>query len=121
MSGYGQSDPRQHGTGADSERMEPSVNYRLRNDGNRDGVFRDDSASDDGSEGFEMSLAELLYSTSSFYAIVVPGMHRKAFSTNHQLLQVKRERTSNHSPILPHLISYNHNGIVCLGRCICQH
>ena len=86
MSGYANSDPRQDGGGIESERhvarrgdeeMEESASYRLRSDGNRDGVFRDDSASDDGSEGFEMSLAELLYSTSSFYAIVVPGKHRR--------------------------------------------
>lgn len=82
MSGYDHTDPRQYGEGTESERrgprgdgdgMEPSASYRLRRDGNGDGVFRDDSASDDGSVGFEMSLAELLYSTSSFYAIVVPG------------------------------------------------
>lgn len=35
-------------------------------------IFRDES---DEEEGFDMSLAELLYSTSSFYAIVVPGKY----------------------------------------------
>jgi hypothetical protein len=35
-------------------------------------IFRDES---DDEEGFDMSVAELLYSTSSFYAIVVPGMN----------------------------------------------
>jgi hypothetical protein len=34
-------------------------------------IFRDESDNDD--DGFDISLAELLYSTSSFYAIVVPG------------------------------------------------
>ena len=82
MSGYDHADARQYGGGPESERhgprgdgpgMEPNASYRLRCEGGGDGVFRDDSASDDGSVGFEMSLAELLYSTSSFYAIVVPG------------------------------------------------
>lgn len=38
-------------------------------------VFRDeeDDDDDDDEEGFDMSVAELLYSTSSFYAIAIPG------------------------------------------------
>jgi hypothetical protein len=37
------------------------------------GIFRDNSGDSGGSEDVDMSLAELLYSVSSFYAIVVPG------------------------------------------------
>lgn len=40
--------------------------YRLQNDAK--GIFREN-----GDEGFEMSVTELLYSASSFYAIVLPG------------------------------------------------
>ena len=47
---------------------------RPRNNPATDDIFRDESASFDGSEGgYEMSLSELLYSTSSFYAIAIPG------------------------------------------------
>jgi len=51
---------------------EPSV-ARLHRPGND--IFRDES--DDEADGFDMSLVELLYSTSSFYAIVVPGKRRQ--------------------------------------------
>lgn len=37
------------------------------------GIFRDNSSDSEVSEDADMSLAELLYSVSSFYAIVVPG------------------------------------------------
>lgn len=47
---------------------DPSV-LRLHRPGND--IFRNES---DDEEGFDISLAELLYSSSSFYAIVVPGM-----------------------------------------------
>ena len=43
-----------------------SSGYRLQNDVK--GIFREN-----GDEGFEMSVTELLYSASSFYAIVLPG------------------------------------------------
>lgn len=38
-------------------------------------IFRDEESEGeyDDDDGFDMSLSELLYSTSSFYAIVVPG------------------------------------------------
>ena len=36
-------------------------------------VFRDEDSDGGEDDGFEMSLSELLYSTSSFYAIIVPG------------------------------------------------
>ena len=50
-------------------------------------MFRDEE--DDDEEGFDMSVAELLYSTSSFYAIVIPGtgyicLPRFLFSLNEQ-------------------------------------
>jgi hypothetical protein len=46
--------------------------------GNRSDIFRDESAAndDDDAESYEereMTLQELMYSSSSFYAIVVPG------------------------------------------------
>jgi hypothetical protein len=53
-----------------SEDSDDSSVSRLHRPGNE--IFRDES--DDDEDGFDMSLAELLYSTSSFYAIVVPGM-----------------------------------------------
>ena len=37
------------------------------------GIFRNSTADSSDSQEFDMSLVELLYSTSSFYAIVVPG------------------------------------------------
>lgn len=70
-------------TSGDSEEMPERVSAVRRRRDDRDyidpqqpaGIFRDDSGSDDDSaDGFEMSVSELLYSTSSFYAIVVPGM-----------------------------------------------
>jgi hypothetical protein len=93
MSGYGRPDfgprgsvadyDRYGSTGSgDGEEMPDRVSTVRRRRDDRDyidpqqpaGIFRDDSGSDDDSaDGFEMSVSELLYSTSSFYAIVVPG------------------------------------------------
>lgn len=54
----------------DSEESEdPSVSQVMRPGGIQD-MFRDEGDED---EGIDMSVAELLYSTSSFYAIVIPG------------------------------------------------
>jgi len=52
-----------------SEDLDDASVSRLHRPGND--IFRDES--DDDEDGFDISLAELLYSTSSFYAIVVPG------------------------------------------------
>ena len=88
MSGYERrADPASRGRGRDrygtTEDESVSESYRRPPSGHEEvpqdesaGVFRETSyedEDDDGSEAFEMSLSELLYSTSSFYAIVIPG------------------------------------------------
>jgi hypothetical protein len=93
MSGYGRPDfgprgsvadyDRYGSTSGDGEEMPDRVSTVRRRRDDRDdyidpqqpaGIFREDSGSDDdSSDVFEMSVSELLYSTSSFYAIVVPG------------------------------------------------
>jgi hypothetical protein len=42
------------------------------------GIFRDNSSDSEGSEDGDMSLSELLYSVSSFYALLVPGEEKNA-------------------------------------------
>ncbi len=51
----------------------PSVDSREQLRPNVQEMFRDEE--EDEEDGFDMSVAELLYSTSSFYAIAIPGTH----------------------------------------------
>ena len=60
----------------EEEPLSPQNNQEVFNDepGNSQGGDDDDDDDDDESlEGYDMTLQELMYSTSSFYAIVVPG------------------------------------------------
>jgi hypothetical protein len=59
----------------EAERATPPLQSALRPDsGRQQEIFRDEeSEGDEEDDGFDMSLSELLYSTSSFYAILVPG------------------------------------------------
>jgi hypothetical protein len=56
---------------------EPQESNVRRAPGGAEGIFRDEASyeEEDDDDEFGMSLAELLYSTSSFYAIMLPGKH----------------------------------------------
>jgi hypothetical protein len=56
---------------------EPQESNARRAPGGAEGIFRDETSDEEeeDDEEFGMSLAELLYSTSSFYAIMLPGKH----------------------------------------------
>jgi hypothetical protein len=58
----------------DGEEKERSGDGLLQDadDGGRDGLFRDEDSMEE-EDGYEMSISELLYSTSSFHAIMMPG------------------------------------------------
>jgi hypothetical protein len=59
----------------DRQRATPPLQSALRSEpGRQQEIFRDEeSEGDEEYDGFDMSISELLYSTSSFYAILVPG------------------------------------------------
>lgn len=74
------------------------------------GIFRDNSGESEGSEDVDMSLSEVLYSVSSFYAIVVPG--EEICFENDCLLPRIESTVCLHLPLLSFLLSprsLNHN------------
>ena len=104
MSGYSrQEDTERYGSTGVGD-MRESSNYRVPRTNHysreREDVFRDDDSRDDGTDGFEMTVSELLYSTSSFYAIVVPGksamiLNLHDLSSNHASIRAIHNLTEN--------------------------
>jgi hypothetical protein len=90
------------------EPLTPSNNNNNGSSNNNRDIFRDEPEDDDDDDDdgesyvdYDMTLQELMYSTSSFYAIVVPGKKRGILSFSRIYLVVskeKRDRAFNACP-----------------------